>query len=245
MTARESQVGRLPDGYVYALPTEAQWEYACRAGTTTAYSFGDDPSVLGEYAWYVKNALEPGERYAHRVGLKKPNPWGFYDLHGNAWQWCRDFYAEKLPGGTDPLVGNGSFHVPRGGCWFLNAQCCRSAYRPDNAPGLCSDRLGFRVALVPADEMIARAIAPFDAAKAKQHQEEWAKYLGVPVVETNSIGMKLVRHPPGEFQMGSPKELIEEELGGTPMPSTTGTVYRTRGPSTGFGLPSHFGWECI
>jgi len=111
LTARESQAGRLPKGYVCALPTEAQREYACRAGTTTAYSFGNDPSVLVDYAWWG-GSLGDGncktEQYAHRVGQKKPNPWGFCDLHGNLWEWCRDYYVAKLPGGTDPLVASGS-----------------------------------------------------------------------------------------------------------------------------------------
>ena len=100
LTARESQGSRLPQGYVYALPTEAQREYACRAGTTTAYSFGDEPSDLGEYAWW--GGLDGDgncttEKYAHDVGQKKPNPWGFYDMHGNVYEWCRDWYALELP----------------------------------------------------------------------------------------------------------------------------------------------------
>ena len=153
LTARESQAGRLPQGYVYALPTEAQREYACRAGTTTAYSFGDDAGNLRDYAWWsgiVGDGNAKTEHYAHRVGQKKPNPWGLYDMHGNVWEWCRDFYAEKLPGGTDPLVETGSSRVGRGGSWNVDVSDCRSANRNRLVPGVRISPLGFRGSLVPA-----------------------------------------------------------------------------------------------
>ncbi len=149
LTARESQAGRLPQGYVYALPTEAQREYACRAGTTSAYSFGDNPKHLGEYAWYSENAGDTVEKFAHRVGRRKPNPWGFYDMHGNVFEWCRDRYADKLPGGTDPLVEAGAGRVNRGGCWGCNAEGCLSAFRNWDVASDREDQLGFRIALVP------------------------------------------------------------------------------------------------
>jgi formylglycine-generating enzyme required for sulfatase activity len=156
LTARESQAGRLPQGYVYALPTEAQREYACRAGTTTAYSFGDDAGNLGDYAWWGGIGDGDGsaktEPYAQRVGQKKPNQWGFYDMHGNVCEWCRDAYAEKLPGGTDPLVETGAIRVIRGGSWGSDARHCRSALRNRYGPGGRMGILGLRAALVPADK---------------------------------------------------------------------------------------------
>jgi len=155
LTARESQAGRLPQGYVYALPTEAQREYACRAGTTTAYSFGDDAGNLGDYAWWggiYGDGNAKTEQYAHRVGQKKPNPWGLYDMHGNVWEWCRDAYAGELPGGTDPLVETGSARVSRGGGWYGGAGECRSMCRQPIVTGHRTNYLGLRASLVPADK---------------------------------------------------------------------------------------------
>jgi formylglycine-generating enzyme required for sulfatase activity len=192
LTARESHASRLPRGYMYDLPTEALREYACRAGTTSAYSFGGDASDLGEYAWYRRNGREAGEKYAHRVGQKKPNPWGFYDMHGNVWEWCRDCYAEKLPGGTDPFVETGLGRVIRGGSWGDGAGICRSAYR-GYGPGDRYNDLGFRVAIVPVEKVPTAAEPKPDT----------------PKQITNSIGMKLTLIPSGEFKMGS-KESAEE-----------------------------------
>jgi formylglycine-generating enzyme required for sulfatase activity len=114
----------------YRLPTEAEWEYACRAGTTTRFCYGDDDAKLGEYAWYSKNAGGGAEQYAHEVGLTQPNPFELHDMHGNIREWCEDVYAEKLPGGTDPLVSTeGPARVYRGGGWSFQAKYSRSASR--------------------------------------------------------------------------------------------------------------------
>ena len=141
LTERERAAGRLPAGYTYTLPTEAEWEYACRAGTT-----GDYSGVLNVMAWYGLNSAGT----THEVGQKLANRWGLYDMHGNAWEWCRNWYANTLPGGsvTDPSgASSGSFRALRGGAWGLDAAYCRSARRGGNAPGLRDGFLGFRVAL--------------------------------------------------------------------------------------------------
>ena len=152
LTARERAAGRLPSGWEYQLPTEAQWEYACRAGTTTPYN-GDGTGVLGDYAWYSVNADAIGETYAHLVGQKKPNRWGLLDMHGNVWEWCQDWYGEKLPGGRNPVVSSGgSFRVSRGGSWNDAAWFCRSAYRNGFVPSFRFSYLGFRCALSPSGE---------------------------------------------------------------------------------------------
>jgi len=135
------------EGVEYRLPTEAEWEYACRAGTTTAFSFGDDASQLGRYAWYRKNAWDIGERYAHRVGQKLPNSWGLYDMHGNVWEWCHDWYG---PYGSARVVSDpqgpalGINRLLRGGSFTNRPSLVRSANRNDNWPTFRSDNVGFR-----------------------------------------------------------------------------------------------------
>ena len=146
LTDLERKAGKLKANEEYRLPTEAEWEYACRAGTTTAYSFGDDKKQLGNYGWFQGNALRIGENYAHPVSRKKPNPWGLYDMHGNVMEWCSDWYDRKLSGGTDPVgPGGGSRRVLRGGSWGIFPDSCRSAIRFGIVPSN-RNALGFRVA---------------------------------------------------------------------------------------------------
>lgn len=130
----------------FQLPTEAQWEYACRAGGSTKYSFGDDEAKLDEYAWYDVNSA--GERN-HVVGEKKPNGWGLYDMHGNVFEWCADwhgnfFYAASPP--DDPTgPATGSYRVIRGGNSACHALSCRSASRAGEKPARRSQFVGFRI----------------------------------------------------------------------------------------------------
>jgi len=148
LTEHERSFGRLLPGWQYTLPTEAQWEYACRAGTTTPFSFGNDDSKLTDYGWFDRNASQNGERHAHMVGKKKTNPWGLFDMHGNVYEWCRDWYADKLPGGTDPEgPAEGANRVDRGGGWEDAAGHSRSANRDSSPSAERNYDLGFRVAL--------------------------------------------------------------------------------------------------
>ena len=120
-------------GMAVSLPTEAQWEYACRAGSKTRFSYGDDDDKLGDYAWYLKSS----DGKMHPVGQKKPNAWGLYDMHGNVGQWCSDWYGD-YPSliQTDPKgPASGKFHVLRGGSLGGTPQVCRSARRYPGDPG--------------------------------------------------------------------------------------------------------------
>lgn len=137
------------DANGYRLPTEAEWEYACRAGTESEYSFGTVARELGDFAWFADNS---GKK-THLVGQKRPNPWGLYDMHGNVLQWCNDVYdkdyyktsPDQNPRGPE----KGKQYVLRGGSWKASAEECRSSYRLGGAGGfsdacLARDDIGFR-----------------------------------------------------------------------------------------------------
>jgi formylglycine-generating enzyme required for sulfatase activity len=137
------------EGKKYRLPTEAEWEYACRAGSTGRWCFGEDESLLEQYAWYGENSGGT----THPVGQKKPNAWGLYDVHGNVWEWCSDWYgnygATTLDDPTGPRAG--SLRVSRGGSWALDARLCRSTFRNGLTPGVRLSHLGFRLACSSVD----------------------------------------------------------------------------------------------
>ena len=134
---------KLP-GQSFRLPAEAEWEYACRAGSTTAYSFGEGEGNFGEYTWCSANSAQA----THPVGEKKANAWGLLDMHGNVWEWCADWHGpypaadQKDPGGPP----NGQSRVLRGGSWNIKPMYCRSADRDNDTPDYRDDGIGFRVA---------------------------------------------------------------------------------------------------
>jgi formylglycine-generating enzyme required for sulfatase activity len=153
LSEREGHEYRLPAARrrspipPYRLPTEAEWEYACRAGSTTRWFFGDDVSLLGEYAWYRANSRNT----THPVGGKKPNAWGLYDMLGNVWEWCQDVWHDDYQGapqdGSAWLAGDGSVRVLRGGSWNFDARSARSAERNRPDPRLRYVSDGFRAAM--------------------------------------------------------------------------------------------------
>jgi formylglycine-generating enzyme required for sulfatase activity/serine/threonine protein kinase len=241
------------EGAGYRLLSEAEWEFACRAGTKSKYWIGDQDQDLIKAGWFGENS---GFR-THPVGELRANPFGIYDVHGNVWEWVEDrwdssFYGrfEKEPA-VNPKCGftKDPLHALRGGNYSGPAFFCRSSDRLAFEPSTRAAFIGFRVSLsvdavrqamkrvampvegvrraiaIPRDagavsegnaghpgNAPGRAVVPFDAAKAKRHQEAWAKHLNVPVEYTNSIGMKFRLIPPGEFEMGSTPAEIKEAV---------------------------------
>jgi len=159
ITERRRAAGQLPDGYVYRLPTEAEWEYACRAGTTTSLHYGDQllsgmANFWGtqEYDASVGTIDNPAGIYLGRttpVGSYAPNAWGLHDMHGNVYEWCQDWWGDYAAGPVvDPTgPGSGSLRVLRGGVWWNRGRGCRSASRTDAAPSVKGELAGFRVVL--------------------------------------------------------------------------------------------------
>ena len=149
LSQKEREAGGLPEGYVYRLPTEAEWEYACRAKTSTRFSFGDDPGyvLLGVYAWYGPNS----EGTPQPVGKKQPNPWGLYDMYGNVSEWCLDDLGHYSGVSViDPVGMSGKFVATKGGSWKSDGASCRSAFRHSvdlRDVGILN--VGFRIALAP------------------------------------------------------------------------------------------------
>ncbi len=160
LTRRAHASRTLPADWEFGLPTEAQWEYACRAGTQTMTAFGN---AVEQSAINFSGVWESADRRAPRSGSARPvatyaaNAWGIHDMHGNVWEWCRDWYHARLPGGTDPDLsaavgvrnGDGSYsRVRRGGAWIEDGWTCRSACRMRYEPPRRSDHIGFRVVAV-------------------------------------------------------------------------------------------------
>jgi formylglycine-generating enzyme required for sulfatase activity len=145
LTKREREGGRLPVGWDYRLPTEGEWEYACRAGSTNQFSFGDESTNPDKFAWTQENS----DATTHPVGLKEPNAWGLYDIHGNVWEWCLDFF-EPYPAThlTDPTgPAQGKYKVFRGGGWNNDVTMARASNRFMMEPDKGIHFVGFRVAL--------------------------------------------------------------------------------------------------
>ncbi len=167
LTKAEQKAGRLPGDWEYALPTEAEWEYACRAGSTTRFSFGDDADQLHQFANYADKSLladDGAMQFADGrfddgmgkslapVGSYQPNAWGLHDMHGNVAEWCADRYLPRLLGGVNPLVDQkikeaSADGVIRGGAWCSTAEYCASAFRNSEFAGKQRDHIGFRLVL--------------------------------------------------------------------------------------------------
>ena len=234
MYARVAESMTILEGNGYQLPTEAQWEYAARAGTTSVYCSGDSTDDLSQVGWTMLNS---GKR-THAVRELQANRFGIHDVHGNVYEWVQDAwapdsYGQRFPAGAiDPVTSSSTTHqrVLRGGGWSNHFAYCRSSYRYANKPDYRVSGIGFRISLsvdaVKATETRTadnvskvanlpeprRLSVPFSAQEARAAQVSWAQYLGVPAEYVNSIGMKFRLIPPGEFAMGSTDKVINDTL---------------------------------
>lgn len=139
-----SKLNQMEKTGKYRLPTEAEWEYACRAGTTTKYSFGNGVEELPDHAWYNINSANR----THPAARKKPNPWGLYDMHGNVWEWCMDWHDDSPPGAAKDSAGTASGHqhrVIRGGSWTDNPATLTCVFQGQDYPVVQSPDIGFRL----------------------------------------------------------------------------------------------------
>ncbi|HEX4073341.1 MAG TPA: SUMF1/EgtB/PvdO family nonheme iron enzyme [Planctomycetaceae bacterium] len=210
LSEEERRVGRLPAEWLYTLPTEAQWEYACRAGTGTRFSFEtslDEPvnemikllvplgsqfvraserHKLAQYAWFGARFRPQtiDECHAQPVGEKRPNPWGLHDMHGNVDELCREAYTDRLPGGDDPEgPARGSFHVLRGGHWASHAEDCGSAVRNFGNDSREAYH-GFRVAVVPMASLLNKQEETIAVGMRLQPALELLRKRGIVVAKT-------------------------------------------------------------
>ncbi|HEX4131867.1 MAG TPA: SUMF1/EgtB/PvdO family nonheme iron enzyme [Pirellulales bacterium] len=165
----------------YRLPTEAEWEYACRAGTTTQYSFGNDPALLDRYGWFQKNS----DKQAQPVGKKLANPFGLFDMHGNVLEWCQDMFDVNLYANSpvdDPFPTSGYNHLRRGGCWAYPPNDCRSALRASAGAHTRYSFYGFRVLCMSVGATGSASAPPAAAAlpeiKSPRQLAEWVIGLG-------------------------------------------------------------------
>ena len=173
----------LKTGRYYRLPTEAEWEYACRAGTTTAYSFGDDPSELDDYAWHYENSDESYQK----VGRKKPNPWGLHDMHGNVAEWVLDQYDAEFYGFSQQLVSNPLAtplqeypRIVRGGSWYDDPDMLRSAARDQSTPDWKMQDPQLPKSIwyhTDATHVGFRVVRPLHEPTGQEQQDKWDKNL--------------------------------------------------------------------
>ncbi len=186
------------EGGSYRLPTEAEWEYACRAGTNTRFSFGNSDSQLSSYAWYDVNCDER----IHPVAKKQPNVWCLYDMHGNVWEWCQDWYEDYPSGGvTDPAGPlSGAARMHRGGGAGAYAKDCRSAYRYGGKPDLRGATVGFRLVMTSSTATVDKS-RPAEPMAAVITTPPWTE-----PKRTNAFGMGFVYIKPGTFIMGAPAD---------------------------------------